>query len=687
MRDAMTNILLQPTPLPVFSQITAAQVEPAIKQIIAENKEQINALLDNLAEPTWESLVEPLDELNDRLDQAWSPVQHLNAVRNSESLRTAYNACLPALSEYSTALGQSEKLFQAFQSLAESPGYQRLNQAERKHIDNTLRDFHLAGVSLAAAEKERYAAIKRRLSDLGSQFAENVLDATQAWSRLIDDVTLLRGVPESALAAMRQSAEAKGQKGYLLTLEFPSFFPVLTYADNAALREEVYRAYITRASECGPYGGRYDNSALLEETLALRHELAELLGFANYAEYSLATKMAESPQQVMAFLNDLIQRVKPLAAAEFAELETYATQQFGVAQLNPWDVAYYSEKLRQQRFAVSQEALRPYFPIDQVLTGLFATVSRLFAIEITAVDSVDVWHPDVRFYRISRDDKPVGDFYLDLYARENKRGGAWMDECRVRRRLANGDLQLPVAYLTCNFNGPVGDTPALLTHNEVTTLFHEFGHGLHHLLTQIDVPGVSGINGVPWDAVELPSQFLENWCWQPQGIALISRHYQTGESLPEELLEKMLAAKHFQSAMQTVRQLEFALFDFRLHLEYDPAAPRPVQALLDEVREQVSVVPVLAENRFQHSFSHIFAGGYAAGYYSYKWAEVLSADAFGRFVEEGVFNPATGHDFLTEILARGGAADPMALFTAFRGREPQLDALLEQDGLLVDPAD
>ena len=684
----MTNILLQPNELPPFSDITPDQVEPAITQIIAENREQINALLEKLEVPGWSSLVEPLDELNDRLNQAWSPVQHMNAVVNSDKLRAAYNACLPLLSEYATELGQSAGLYRAFKALAESPEYESLDQAGRKHIDNTLRDFRLAGVALEEQSKRRYAQIKKRLSDLGSKFAENVLDATQAWSKLIAHADELTGVPESALASMRQAAQAKGREGYLITLEFPSYFPLITYCENAQLREEVYRAYVTRASECGPNATVFDNSALIEETLALRHELAQLLGFDNYAAYSLATKMAESPQQVMAFLEDLANRVKPIADQEFTALQAFTAQTFGVDTLNPWDVAFYSERLRQHRFALSQEQLRPYFPADTVIEGMFATVKRLFGIDIEPVEAFDAWHPDVRFYRISREGQPLGRFYLDLYARENKRGGAWMDECRVRRRLPNGALQLPVAYLTCNFNGPVGEDPALLTHTEVTTLFHEFGHGLHHMLTRIDVPGVSGINGVPWDAVELPSQFLENWCWQPEGIGLISRHYKTGEPLPDALLEKMLAAKNFQSAMQTVRQLEFALFDFRLHLEYDPASPRPVQAVLDEVREHVSVVPVLEQNRFQHSFSHIFAGGYAAGYYSYKWAEVLSADAFSRFEEEGVFNPETGRSFLNHILERGGSAEPMSLFVAFRGREPQIDALLKQDGLLapVDPA-
>ncbi|MCB1661401.1 MAG: oligopeptidase A [Pseudomonadales bacterium] len=680
----MTNVLLLNHDLPPFQQITPDQVQPAIAQIIAENRQQINELLDTLGSPSWNNLVMPLDELNDRLNQAWSPVQHMNSVVNSSQLRDAYNACLPLLSEYSTELGQSPELYQAFKALANSEEYAKLSQAQRKHIDNTLRDFHLAGVDLPKAKKQRYAEIKKRLSELSSKFSENVLDATQAWSKLIEDAAELAGVPESALAAMQQAAKAKGKSGYLITLEFPSYFPLITYGENAALREEVYRAYVTRASDVGPNAGTWDNSALIDETLALRHELAELLGFENYVAYSLATKMAESPQQVMTFLTDLAQRVTPLAKKEYAALQEYANTAFGVAQLNPWDVGFYSEKLRQHHFAISQEALRPYFPADHVISGMFVIVNKLFAIDIEQVKGVDCWHPDVRFYHIYKDGQLIGKFYLDIYARENKRGGAWMDDCRVRRRLADGRLQLPVAYLTCNFNGPVGNDPALLTHNEVTTLFHEFGHGLHHLLTQIEVAGVSGINGVPWDAVELPSQFMENWCWQPQGIALISQHYQSGEPLPDSLLQKMLAAKNFQTAMQTVRQLEFSLFDFKLHLEYQSGSPRPVQELLDEVREQVAVTPTIKENRFQHGFSHIFAGGYSAGYYSYKWAEVLSADAFSRFEDEGIFNPQTGKSFLTSILEQGGSDEPMRLFVNFRGREPEVDALLKQDGLSVD---
>ncbi len=676
----MTNPLLQTSTLPPFDRISADCVQPAIEQIISDNQSRIKELLSEKDGFTWQDLVAPIETLNDRLNQAWSPVGHMNAVVNSESLREAYNACLPLLSEYSTQLSQSHELFQAYQSIAQNESFLQLSAAQRKHIDNTLRDFRLAGVSLAKDKKQRYADIKKRLSELSSKFSENVLDATQAWTKQMDRPEDLAGVPDSALAAMQQAAKAKGETGYLITLDFPCYFPILTYCENRLLREEVYHAYVTRASEIGPYAGKWDNSDLIDEKLALRHELTQLLGFESYAHYSLATKMAESPEQVLAFLNDLAEKTVPVAKQEYAELQQYAQEEFGVQELKAWDVGFYAEKLRQNRYALSQEELRPYFPANQVIEGMFEVVGRLYGIQIEEQKDAVTWHPDVLFYQISLGNKLLGQFYLDLYARNDKRGGAWMDECRVRRCREDGTLQLPVAYLTCNFNGPVGGDPALLTHNEVTTLFHEFGHGLHHLLTLVDVAGVSGINGVPWDAVELPSQFLENWCWEPEGIELISGHFQTGEKLPQAMLDKLLDAKNFQAAMQMARQLEFALFDFKLHLEFDPASPRAVQAVLDEVRAEVSVVPTADFNRFQHGFSHIFAGGYAAGYYSYKWAEVLAADAFSRFEEEGVFNADTGQSFLASILTQGGVYEPMELFVKFRGREPKIDALLKHSG-------
>jgi len=510
-----------------------------------------------------------------------------------------------------------------------------------------------------------------------------VMDATQAWSRHITDAGLLDGLPESAMAQARQAAQAKELDGWLINLEFPSYYAVMTYAHDRALREEVYTAYSTRASDQGPNGGEFDNGPLIDEILALRQELAELLGYANYAELSLATKMAESTDQVVGFLRDLGQRSKPFAEQDLQALKAYAAEK-GCADLQSWDVGYYSEQLRQHRYAISQEELKPYFPIDRVLQGMFGVVEKLYGIQLRETSDFDRWHPDARLFEVIEQGEVTGQFFLDLYARSHKRGGAWMDGCRDRRRLPGGALQRPIAYLVCNFTPAVGGKPALLTHDEVTTLFHEFGHGLHHLLTQVDYPTASGINGVAWDAVELPSQFMENWCWEPEGLALISGHYESGEPLPQDLLDKMLAARNFQSGLGMLRQIEFSLFDFLLHRREDPELS--AQQVLDQVRDEVAVFRPPAFNRFQNGFSHIFAGGYAAGYYSYKWAEVLSADAFSRFEEEGVLNTDTGRAFREEILARGGSREPMELFVAFRGREPKIDALLRHSGLTGEAA-
>ena len=677
----MSNPLLQSSELPPFSKINPEYVQPAVETIIKENEQAIESLLAKATRFSWQSLQEPMDDLGDRLNQAWSPVGHMNAVVNSDELRDAYNACLPILSEYSTRIGQNQALYEAYRKIAESDDFEQLDKAQQKVINDNLRDFKLAGVALPEDKKARYGDIQKALSELTSKFSDNVLDATMAWSKLITDEDELKGLPESALAGARQLAEAKGHdQGWMLNLDFPSFFPVMTYCDNRELREEVYTAFCTRASDQGPNAGEFDNSENINNILKLRHELAQLLDFDNYAEYSLATKMAETPDQVVAFLEDLSVRSKPQAEKELAELKAFAKEEYGADDLQAWDIGYYGEKLRQNRYAISQEELRPWFPAEKSIDGMFAVVGKLFGITFETVTDVDVWHKDVRFYNIKRDGVVIGRFYLDLYAREHKRGGAWMDECRVRRRAPGQEnVQLPVAYLTCNFTPPVGDKPALLTHDEVVTLFHEFGHGLHHMLTKVDYSPVSGINGVAWDAVELPSQFMENWCWEEEGLALISGHHETGEPLPREMLDKLLAAKNFQSAMMMVRQLEFSLFDFKLHKNY--AEGKAVEEVLSEVREQVSVVIPPAFNRFQHSFSHIFAGGYAAGYYSYKWAEVLSADAFSRFEEEGIFNRATGESFLNEILEKGGSAEPMELFVNFRGRKPEIDALLRHSGI------
>lgn len=677
----MSNPLLEFTGLPPFSKIQPAHVEPAVDILLAEGRALVEQLLASRTEYTWDTLIQPLEEMQERLDRVWSPVSHMNAVVNSDELRGAYNACLPKLSDFTTELGQNEGLYQAFQAVAEGGEYPKLNTSQKKIIANALRDFRLSGVTLPAEKKARFKAIQQRLASLTAKFEENLLDATQAWRKHLTDEAALAGLPEGARAQARQAAEQAGLEGWLLTLEAPSYIAVTTYAHDRALREEIYTAFVTRASDQGPHGGRWDNTQVMEEILALRHEAAQLLGFANHAERSLATKMAGSPQQVLDFLNDLAARSKGVAERDFAEIKAFALEQYGVEDLQVWDVAYYGEKLRQHKYAISQEELKPYFPAQRVLEGLFTIVHRLYGLEIQERKDVDTWHPEVRFFDIFDDNGELrGQFYLDLYARSNKRGGAWMDDCLSRKRQGE-QLQIPVAYLTCNLTPPVGDKPALFTHNEVITLFHEFGHGLHHLLTKIDYPSVAGISGVPWDAVELPSQFMENWCWQREALDFIARHFETNEPLPEKLFERMLAAKNFLSGMMMVRQLEFALFDFRLHLEYEPAKGAPIDELLQEVREQVAVVKPPPFNRFAHSFSHIFAGGYAAGYYSYKWAEVLSADAFSRFEEEGIFNQQAGRAFMASILEQGGTREPMELFIEFRGREPTIDALLRHSGL------
>ncbi|MBP8218791.1 MULTISPECIES: oligopeptidase A [Aeromonas] len=678
----MNNPLLTMDSLPPFSQIKPEQVQPAVIQAIADCKQKISDVLAQREPHTWDSLIAPLEEVNDRLSRIWSPVSHLNSVLNSEALREAHDACLPLLSEFQTYVGQHEGLYQAYLALSQSDDFPLLSGAQRKEIQNTLRDFRLSGIGLPAEAQQRYGEIQARLSELASRFSNNVLDATQGWHKLVADEAELAGLPDSVRAAARQMAELKGKEGWLFTLDIPSYLPVMMYSDNRELRAEMYQAFTTRASDQGPNAGKWDNSAIMSELLTLRRELAQLLGFANYAELSLATKMADKTEQVVSFLTDLAAKSLPQGKAELEEIRAFAAEQHGQGELAAWDLAYYAEKLKQHKFSISDEQLRPYFPASKVVKGLFEVVKRVFGMKVRERLGIDTWHPDVRFYDIfDAEDELRGSFYLDLYAREHKQGGAWMDVCLGRRYRQDGSLQKPVAYLTCNFNGPVDGKPALFTHNEVVTLFHEFGHGIHHMLTRIDVAGVAGINGVAWDAVELPSQFLENWCWESEALAFISGHYETGEPLPADLLEKMLTARNFQAAMQMLRQLEFALFDFRLHQEFDPANPAQLPALLDEVRSQVAVMTPPAFNRFQHSFSHIFAGGYAAGYYSYKWAEVLSADAFSRFEEEGIFNPATGQSFLKNILEKGGSKEPMELFRAFRGREPKVDALLRHSGI------
>lgn len=677
----MNNPLLTNSLLPLFSQIKPEHVEPAIDQLLADARTTVEKRLQATKSYTWENLVEPLENADDKLNKAWSPVSHMNSVINSDALRDAYNACLPKLSAYATEMGQNEALFNAYRFIAESPEYPTLTVAQQKIISNALRDFKLSGIALDNEKKQRYKEISQELSKLASNYEEHVLDATNAWSKLLTNEDELTGLPPSALAQAKQTAEQAGQTGWMITLQFPSYNAVMTYSDNRELRREHYEAYSTRASDQGPNAGNWDNTEIMELILTLRHEKAQLLGFKNYAELSLAIKMAEKTEDVIHFLEDLAEKSLPQARKDLAELRAFALESYGINDLQSWDLGYYSEKMRQHYYQLSQEEVKAYFPVTHVLPGLFAIVERLYGLNISEIDSFDSWHPDVRFFQIhDKDNQLRGQFYLDLCARPKKRGGAWMDDC-VGRKKTNSSIQIPVAYLTCNFTPPTGDDPALLTHDEVTTLFHEFGHGLQHMLTKIDYLGVSGINGVEWDAVELPSQFMENWCWEKESLQLVSGHYQTGETLPDSLFDKMLAAKNFQAGMMMVRQLEFSLFDFRIHRDYDPALGGRIYETLEKVRSQVAVIHPPKFNRFAHGFSHIFAGGYGAGYYSYKWAEVLSSDAFSLFEEKGIFNQEAGNAFLSNILERGGSQDAMELYVKFRGRKPTIDALLRHNGI------
>ena len=678
----MNNPLLSNnTILPLFSKIKPEHIEPAITQLLEEARTVVKTHLQATTEYTWENLIEPLENAEDKLNKAWSPVSHMNAVVNTDELRLAYNACLPKLSDYSTEMGQNEQLFNAYKVIADSNEFATLDSAQKKIIQNALRDFRLSGVDLDNEKKQRYKEISQELSRLASNYEENLMDATNAWSKVIRNEQDLAGLPASALAQAKQTAESQDQDGWMITLQFPSYQAIMTYADDRELRREHYEAYATRASDQASDNEQWDNSLLMEQILALRHEKAQLLGFENYAELSLATKMAKKPEEVMNFLEDLADKSWRQARKDFADLQSFAKQYHGINNLQSWDLTYYSEKMRQHFYQLSQEEVKAYFPITRVLPGLFAVVEKLYGLQISEISDFDSWHPDVRFFQI-HDEFGVlrGKFYFDLYARTKKRGGAWMDDC-VGRKKINDQIQTPIAYLTCNFTPPTSTEPSLLSHDDVTTLFHEFGHGLQHMLTKIDYLGVSGINGVEWDAVELPSQFMENWCWEQEALALISGHYQTGEPLPDTLFNKMLAAKNFQAGMMTVRQLEFSLFDFRIHKDYDPEKGARIYPILEQVRAQVAVINPPKFNRFAHSFSHIFAGGYAAGYYSYKWAEVLSSDAFSLFEEKGIFNQETGKLFLTTILETGGSEDAMALFIKFRGRKPTIDALLKHNGI------
>lgn len=673
------NPLLDFTGLPRFGEVCPEHVTPAIDQLLADNRALIERLAHASSAPTWNGFVQPLEDANERLARAWGQVSHLHAVLDSPELRAAYNENLPKITQYYAELSQHEGLYRKFKALAESAEYAQLSAARRRIIDNELRDFRLGGAELPSEQKARFKAIQEELARLAAKFEENLLDATNAWVKYIDDEAQLPGVPEDVKQMFAELAQAEGKRGYKLTLQAPSYLPVMQFCANRALREEMYHAYVTRASEFGP--AELDNTPLITQIVRLRREAAQLLGYPDYAHVSLVPKMAQSPAEVLDFLNELARRAKPYAERDMAELRTYAAKELALPDLQAWDIAYASERLRQARYAFSEQEVKQYFQEPRVLTGLFRLVETLYGLTIQEAKA-PVWHESVKFFEIrERSGELIGQFYLDLYARNSKRGGAWMDDAISRRRTRDG-IQTPVAYLNCNFSPPVGGRPALLTHDEVITLFHEFGHGLHHLLTRVEDLGVSGINGVEWDAVELPSQFMENFCWEWEVLRHMTAHLDTGKPLPRALFDKMLAAKNFQAGMQMVRQLEFALFDMRLHHDFDPAGKQSVLELLDEVRRQVAVVIPPAYNRFPNTFSHIFAGGYAAGYYSYKWAEVLSADAYSLFEENGVLNPEIGHRFWSEILAQGGARPAIESFKAFRGRAPSIDALLRHNGML-----
>lgn len=690
----MTNPLLQDRPLnalPDFSALRAEHAEPAVDVVLAGNRAALQRLFSEHAEPSWSGLIEPLEDMNERVARVWGPASHLFMVTSTPEWRAAYNAGLPKVTEYGLELAQSESLYQAYKSLSESAGFAQLSETRQKVIRDALRDFRLSGIGLPPAEKERFKQISLRLSELHTKFEENIMDAIQAWSLHLPDRARLAGMAAAAVEQAAAKAKAKNLDGYLLTLDYPSFDAVVTYAEDRELRRELYTAYTTRASDEGPQAHSFDNTQLMGEILQLRHEEAQLLGFANFAELSLATKMAESPSAVEQFLLDLARRARPRAQAELDQLRAFARELDGLDEqdFKPWDSAFYSEKLKERAFSLNEEALRPYFPLPQVLEGLFGLIQQLYGVKVVAEPGHAVWHEHVTVYALQdAGGATFGRFYLDPYARDNKRSGAWMDECQNRRATASG-MQQPVAYLVCNFRPPLGQQPGLLTHDEVLTLFHEFGHGLHHLLTRVDEAAVAGIHGVEWDAVELPSQFMENWCYEPALLKSFARNWQTGEPLPDEPIDKLRASRVFQTGLATVRQLEFSLFDLRLHRDFVPGQGGRVMETLDKVRDEVSVMKPPAFNRMPCSFSHVFAGGYAAGYYSYKWAEVLSADAFAAFEEAGLTPEplrVTGQRFLESLLSRGGSRDAARLFHDFRGREPSIAPLLRQDGLLDEAA-
>lgn len=677
------NPLLTTEFYPAFSRVKPEHVKPAINKLIENCRDTITKVLkeeENQENVTWDSLVAPIDEVMSRLSKAWGIVSHLNSVVSTDELRQAHDEMLPIVSDFYTWVGQNYELYQAYKKLSDRDSFLYLGETQRRAVELELRDFKLSGIALENEDKKKFATIRAKLSELSSKFSNNVLDATNEFIKHITDAKELEGLPDSALALAKQEAQARNLDGYVLTLKIPSYLPVMQYAKNRELRAEMYQAYVTRASELGPTAVKYDNTQIIIDELKLSTELAELLGFDTYADLSLATKMAETKEQVLNFLEDLAHKSKKQAEEEAKEVEIYARTK-GATELKPWDYPYYSEMLKQEKYSISDEIVRPYFPLNKVIQGLFALVKRLFEIDVRPHLGIDTWHKDVCFYDIhDKNGKLLGGFYTDLYARERKNGGAWMDSCVGRRYGQDGILQTPIAYLICNFMPPIGDKPALLNHDEVETLFHEFGHCLHHLLTTVDVSSLAGINNVPWDAVEVPSQFMENFTWQPEVLDLLTSNIDTGEKLPKDLLQAMLDSRNYHSALSMLRQLEFAIFDLKVYSEKQPSSS--VQEILNKVREDVAVLPVASFNRFQNSFTHIFAGGYSAGYYSYKWAEVLSSDIFGKFEESGdVINRNIGLEYLHKILQQGGSKEFMELFKDFRGREPSIEALLRHSGI------
>ncbi len=685
------NPLLDFSSFPVFDRFDPTLIGPAVDQLLAIAEAAVQRAQDPATSALWDEFVAPLELATEHLGRAWGMVGHLNAVADSPELREAYNANLPRVTQFWTALGQNHQLFAKYKALASSPSGQALDAVRKKIIDNALRDFRLGGAELTSPDSEQFAQIQERQAQLSQKFSENVLDSTNAYELVIDDESQLTGLPDDVKAAAKQSAQAKGKTGYVFSLQMPSYLPMMQYCENRSLRETLYRAYVTRAcdSAAAPALAQerhaLDNTSLITETLKLRNDEARLLGYLNFAEVSLVSKMAETPDEVSTFLLDLAKRAKPFAQQDLAQLREFAAEHLGLKELASWDTTFASERLKESRYSFSENEVKQYFTLPKVLNGLFEMVRQLFGVTILA-DQTSTWHPDVQFFRLQRDGQNIGHFYLDLYARASKRPGAWMDDARSRKRTPQ-NLQTPIAYLTCNFQAPVAQRPALLTHDDVITLFHEFGHGLHHLLTRVDELAVAGIAGVEWDAVELPSQFMENFCWDFATVSAMSGHVDSGKSLPRELFDKMLAAKNFQAGLQTLRQVEFALFDMRIHSESRALVDAGIQAVIDDVRRDVAVLTPPAYNRFQNSFSHIFAGGYAAGYYSYKWAEVLSADCFAAFEEHGLFSPDIGRKFLDEVLSVGGSRPAIASFRAFRGRDPSIDALLRHNGMSQESAE